>query len=65
MSGLRESGHGWAYPAKSNGALAREEPSPLGFDIGLLQIGQRRQVELAGCDKSRAAPVRAESTRVD
>ena len=34
-------------------------------DIGLLQIGHGRQVELAGRDESCAAPAGAEPSRID
>ena len=47
-------------------AAARREPPPVDrVDVDLFQVGHRRQVELAGDDEGRAAPARAEPTRVD
>jgi hypothetical protein len=34
-------------------------------DIGLLQVGHGREIEFAGRHEGRAAPVRAEPTRID
>src|SRR5262249_28555791 len=48
------------------GGGSRRTPPPADrADISLLQIGHRRQVELAGRDEGGAAPVRAEPTRID
>src|SRR5262249_57100140 len=47
------------------GGPRRPPPAADRADIGLLQIGYRRQVELAGRDESRAAPAGADPTRID
>src|SRR5262249_23602671 len=53
-------------PPKARGAAARQHPPPADrADIGLLEIGYRRQVELAGRDESGAAPAGAEPSRID
>src|SRR5262252_2615246 len=47
-------------------AADRKEPPPADrADISLLQIGHGRQIELAGYDERRAAPIGAEPSRIN
>src|SRR5262249_55775527 len=51
--------------ARRRGAYSGAPRAPDRADIGLLQIGHGRQVELAGRDEGRAAPAGADPARID